>query len=279
MTSGRIPADDMELLHAFRSTHPSLRRIVCGAEWSYIATARHADGALLLLPGALGWPETSFQYVLAFEPAWRVIACTYPPSLPTIKQVVTGLTALLDAEGIDHAHVVGGSYSGLVAQYLAAIQPDRVASLLLSNTGAPQAKGGRRVRVLRPAIVGLPEPWLLGIMRRSIHWFLPAATPAHRFWRAYFEETIPWFTKADLLQRIDLMIDMTQPKNAECCVANAYQGAVLIAETPNDRAFSSTDRAELRRRYPRRSSQSSKGKVTRRHSIDHKPILPATKNS
>jgi pimeloyl-ACP methyl ester carboxylesterase len=57
----------------------------------------------------------------------------------TLEDMTTDVVALLDHLGIGRAHVVGASMGGMIAQILAATQPDRVASLaiVMSTTGKP----------------------------------------------------------------------------------------------------------------------------------------------
>jgi pimeloyl-ACP methyl ester carboxylesterase len=56
----------------------------------------------------------------------------------TIDDLAADGIALLDALGIERAHVVGASMGGMIAQTMAARRPDRVLSLvsIMSNTGA-----------------------------------------------------------------------------------------------------------------------------------------------
>lgn len=62
------------------------------------------------------------------------------PQVPyTLQDMTADARALLDALGIDRAHVVGRSMGGMIAQMLAAEAPDRVLSLtsIMSGTGNP----------------------------------------------------------------------------------------------------------------------------------------------
>jgi pimeloyl-ACP methyl ester carboxylesterase len=81
------------------------------------------------------------------------------PAPYTLHDMADDAAGLLDALGIDRAHVVGVSMGGMIAQLLAARQPQRVASLtsIMSSTGNldPRVAMGRP-RALR-AILSRPE--------------------------------------------------------------------------------------------------------------------------
>ena len=57
----------------------------------------------------------------------------------TLCDMTRDVVALLDHLGVERAHVVGASMCGMIAQILAATEPDRVASLavVMSGTGRP----------------------------------------------------------------------------------------------------------------------------------------------
>ncbi len=57
----------------------------------------------------------------------------------SMAQHVADLVDLLDARGLDRCHVVGMSMGGFVAVHLATRHPERVASLVLVDGGAPMA--------------------------------------------------------------------------------------------------------------------------------------------
>ncbi|HEX3872915.1 MAG TPA: alpha/beta fold hydrolase [Solirubrobacteraceae bacterium] len=62
-----------------------------------------------------------------------------------LSSLVADAVAVLDAGGIDRAHVVGSSLGGVIAQQLAIHHPDRVASIVL---GASWARPDRALRAL-----------------------------------------------------------------------------------------------------------------------------------
>ena len=67
-----------------------------------------------------------------------------------LREVVADVVALLDAAGLDRAHVVGHDWGGAVAWALAGRHPGRVASLTVLGTPHPDA--------LRAALAGSSQP-------------------------------------------------------------------------------------------------------------------------
>jgi pimeloyl-ACP methyl ester carboxylesterase len=79
-----------------------------------------------------------------------------PPDPFTIKDWAAALAAFLDALRIEHAHVLGLSWGGLLAQAFYRLQPRRCLTLILADTYAgwkgslgPQVAEQRLVRCLR----------------------------------------------------------------------------------------------------------------------------------
>lgn len=93
-----------------------------------------------------------------------------------IDKLVGDVLALLDAAGVDRAHVVGHDWGGAVAWALAASHPERVASLVVLSTPHPTALrrallGGDQARrswyVLAYQLPWLPEQLMAGFVRRG----------------------------------------------------------------------------------------------------------------
>ena len=101
------------------------------------------EGDPLLLIQGLGWSAAMwFRLVPVLEQHYRVIRydargigrSDVPPGPYSIPLMAADAAAVLDAAGVERAHVFGCSLGGIVAQEVALSHPDRVASLMLCCT-------------------------------------------------------------------------------------------------------------------------------------------------
>jgi pimeloyl-ACP methyl ester carboxylesterase len=70
--------------------------------------------------------------------SWELLRRSRAAARYTLEDMAADGVGLLDALGIERAHVVGASMGGMIAQTIAARHPDRVLSLvsIMSNTGS-----------------------------------------------------------------------------------------------------------------------------------------------
>lgn len=240
--SQSLPAGALDReLAEFRASHPPRRLVHRGVEWRYYAGGLGSQ-LLLRLSGALGLGEFSFQQIRLFEHRFRVITPDYP-AVRSLGEMMDGLLAILDAEGAERVHVIGGSFGGLLAQMLVRRAPERVASLVLSHTGAPD---GKRRTVATAIVAALPQPLLRGLLRKRLGKTLDAADP---FWRRYFDRAISEMTKADVLSRVRLQAEFGAQAWGSNDLAH-WPGRVLLIEGEDDPLFPPAARARLRALYP-----------------------------
>lgn len=248
-----VPVAQSAALRRFRATHSPAGGRFAGAHWTYL-TKGHGPDTVLLLPGGLNQGEIYFPLIAALESRYQIIAPTYPP-LDTMNQVVTGLLALLDAEQIPVAHVVGSSLGGMIAQCLVRRAPDRVASLVLATTGAPAPAFtrslARRWRVLLALL-----PWLpASLIQRLNEWrfarLLTGAETDPIFWRAYFQEILArhtpqqWYTSSTRL-----LLDFIEHYAFAPGDLTGWPGRILILEADNDSEIAPPMRDALKAAYP-----------------------------
>jgi pimeloyl-ACP methyl ester carboxylesterase len=136
-----------------------------------IATAQAGSGPALLAVHGLGGTKASFLPTLALmHQTHRVIAIDLPGFGDSVKPVRAAfdaryfarvLTGVLDALGIDRAHLVGNSMGGRIALELALTEPDRVDHLVLLSPAMAWLRPrpwAPLVRLLRPELTMVPMP-------------------------------------------------------------------------------------------------------------------------
>ncbi|MDO9526523.1 MAG: alpha/beta hydrolase [Gemmobacter sp.] len=130
MTNPLIAARD-----DFTASHPEARAILNGRDWGLFDTGSPGPDApvLVLIPGTLGRGDIFWNQILALKGRARVIAVSYPAS-GGVADWAGDLVALLDRLKLDRVAMLGSSLGGFLAQYIAALHPDRVAHLFAANT-------------------------------------------------------------------------------------------------------------------------------------------------
>lgn len=246
-----MPARDIaEQLRAFRATHPVTRREVAGVWWEYIICGSGSE-ALLMLPGAPGWGETAFPYILAMEGSFRIIAPSLPAQVRSLAPLLDGLAAILAAEECGRVHVIGGSYGGMLAQGLLRRHTEKVAKLVLSHTGVPCRCRARRHRRYYYLVAALPFSLTRRLLLFALTGFFFQLREDRRFWWRYFREMSARLSKQACLARLSVSIDWDhQPLHA---VASPFAepGHVLIIEADDDPLVNAAERGALRAAYPR----------------------------
>ena len=122
---------------------------------------------LILMHGTGGHLEAYARNLRALSERYRVIAYDYPghgwsttaAGDLELDDYIEHLTGLLDALGIDRAHLSGESLGGWVAVKFAARQPGRVGRLVLNTPGGTMATPEvmERIRVLSQAAADDPS--------------------------------------------------------------------------------------------------------------------------
>ena len=160
---------------------------------------------------------------------------------PTLEQRIDDIRAVMDAEGIDRASLLGLSEGGLMAQLFAARCPDRVDRLVLINSqiGAkdvPFAElfdtptGALEDRLTR--FGELADSW--GADPQSfVDWFCPSQSSNAGFvrWWGRFERLSA--TRADFQRQLESIAMMTLEHGAD--ILDPIQAPTLVIQVAGDR--------------------------------------------
>jgi 3-oxoadipate enol-lactonase len=175
-----------------------------GAEIYYETWGRRGGEPLLLIPGLTADLRIWACQRMVFGRRYRCIAVDNrgsgrsdkPPGPYSLAQMADDALAVLDAEGVSAAHVIGYSMGSFAAIDLAVGSPERVRSLVLAGTTCRHHDWRRElltswVAVARargvPVMVRRAFPWLLGPAGRrfglaiNLLWPLFLSQPAHAF--------------------------------------------------------------------------------------------------
>jgi 3-oxoadipate enol-lactonase len=127
----------------------------------------HGEGDPLLCIMGLGGNIHFWEFQIpAFAERYRTIAfdnrgagrSDKPAGPYTMQLLADDAIALLDAVGVERAHVIGISMGGMIAQDLVLRYPSRVGSLVLAATFARPDDKARTLAVEGSAQVGAPSP-------------------------------------------------------------------------------------------------------------------------
>jgi pimeloyl-ACP methyl ester carboxylesterase len=244
-----VPETQKNALKAFREQHPPKRF----NDWTYIS-AGQGEETILWLVGGLRKADAAFQTIPLMADSFRIIAPDYP-ALASMDALADGLAAILEAEGIDTAYVLSGSFGGMLGQVFLRRYPAKVKKLVLSTTAAPDTSQIERYQQLLGMAFAAPEDILRDLAPSQM--FGTIAPPAHEveFYRAYLKELYgERITKADILSTYEAIIDYMGRD------FSVWEGDnLLILKSDNDATFGDAEQAKLMALYPHAQSHTFTG--------------------
>lgn len=239
-------------LARFRASHQYRTLDVDGVRWRYLAGGQGGQ-TVILPPGGTRLPDMYFLLIEALERDFRVLAPAYPAGAG-LTGLADGLAAILDAEGVGQADVLGSSFGGFVAQTFARRYPERVRRLVLANTGGPAKAPLPLLPFLLRFLAVLPENAVRSLTGWNWRrWFVPEPQEDAIFWTKLLTDILNRLGKEDLLSAFREMNDFAHLPATGTRGASDLTGTaapVLLIESERDEAFSPRARAALRALYP-----------------------------
>jgi pimeloyl-ACP methyl ester carboxylesterase len=242
--SGALASD----LEAFRASHRYQRAEISGRAWTYIVSGSGAE-TVLILPGVHGLAEAAFHYITALEGRYRVLTPNYPAEVMTLADMADGLVSLMDHEGIQQAHVLGGSFGALVAQALLQRHGDRVLSVMLEHALFPRRRVGVLILPLMVMARTLPTTVLHILLRLAVAPFQWQIARGRAFWNAYFHRAITSFSRQDILARLSVLLDFHAHGRASLAKLKDWSGRVLVVASEPDTLMTPQDRRDFLSHY------------------------------
>jgi pimeloyl-ACP methyl ester carboxylesterase len=244
-----VPAEQSAALQAFRQSHPLKSALIEGTPWEYIACGQR-QSPILWLVGGLRVADAAYRSIPLLENDFRIIAPTYPP-LNTMAELTDGMADLLHLEGIEKAHVLSGSFGGMVAQVFARRHPECTNRVVLSTTSAPDSALADHYRQQAQMLTAAP-PELVASVSKSNFLDMIAPPDAERaFWTAFVDELFSErLSKDDQLSTIRCLLDFVENYTLSPADLADWVGRILIIESDNDATFDAAARDRLRMLYP-----------------------------
>jgi pimeloyl-ACP methyl ester carboxylesterase len=246
-----VPPQLVARLQEFRARYPVREATVAGTRWRYTDTGA-GESAMLLLSGAACIAEISWASIEHYAGQHRVIAPDYP-ALDTMAALVDGVAGLLDQLGVKRAHVLGGSYGGLVAQVFVRRHPDRAATLILSHTLLPDREASARTAGSVRWMRWLPAAVLRALMKRQLGKLFPAnQQPEVALSRALLADVVDHrLTKGQIVSLVMRLVDLGMNYSFTPDDLRAWPGRVLLLMADDDPATPPRLRQAMAAMYPR----------------------------
>src|SRR5690606_6976093 len=102
-----------------------------------------------------------------FAAHFRVIAPNIPQTIKTMDDAANGFAAILQAENIQQAHLVGMSFGAALAQIFIRRYRQLVTDTILTHTVIPSIHLAEHVAMQRNLMRLYPAPFLLWLSRRT----------------------------------------------------------------------------------------------------------------
>lgn len=240
-----VPEKQRKNFVYFRQTHPPKYTHIDDTNWEYIDNLRGED-TILLLVGGLRVADAAWQSIPMLDEEFRVVTPTYP-AIPTMNALADGLADLLDALDITKAHVLAGSFGGMLAQVFVRRHPDRVKKLVLSTTAVLDADSKARYEQVLGMMQAMSDEDMAQAAQTMMFDTMAPPPEMHDFYRAYLDELYTErLTRDELISTYQCLLDYAQNHALE----PLEKSDILILESDNDATFDEATRARVRALYP-----------------------------
>lgn len=217
--------------------------------WRYIE-AGVGESTLLILTGALGVVEFDWRTISHFADRFRIIALDYP-EISTMGELVEGIVQLLSTRGIDRAHILGGSYGGMVAQVFFRRYPHKTDRLILSHTLPPALSRARRFQRILGWFLHLPERIIKIVVVKRLSALIPSGTAEADAARSHLKKIVQGsLSKSMILASLERTIDFHLTYDCSPLVMLGRPSKILLVMSDDDPSTPKSSLEKLKANFP-----------------------------
>jgi pimeloyl-ACP methyl ester carboxylesterase len=204
-----------------------------GKEREYLSSGQGKE-TLVFLHGALVRPDMWFYPTLELEKTYRVIAPLFTLQTMGAQEATGFVRAILGAEAISTATLVGYSYGGGVAQVFAEAYPEMIDKLVLSHTGlAGREESTGQIERTKKVVQFLPFFLTKRKLRERIE-HVPSSD-WNAFHRAYFTQITAQLTRRQFLDYLESVLRFEDEAKRLLTDRREWQGETVLLGTSNDK--------------------------------------------
>jgi 3-oxoadipate enol-lactonase len=244
-------------LEEFQRQHPKRSLSLGATEWSYRVAGSEEQG-LVVLPGALGGSEAMAPLLAHLTDDYRLLFLEYPV-VPSLDDLLSGLTEILRREGIGRTALVGGSFGGIVAQAFLLRFPEKTTRVVLSATGPPDPRRARTNERFLRLVRFIPMGMVRSLLRLGIKKLLKRVSRERESWLRFYSAAIDRLTRERFQTLYRLSIDFDRGYSDRIAALENWPGELLLIEGSEDRVASKKSRDALKASYPRAGTVTLEG--------------------
>jgi 3-oxoadipate enol-lactonase len=183
------------------------------------------DGPPLLLVQGLGTDSRGWALQrLAFGRRYRCYALDNrgtgrsdrPEGPYDLERMALDALAVLDAEGVDRAHVVGASMGGVIAQIIGVLHPDRTRSLVLACTACRHHEWRREL--LQEWADAVDEGGMAALGDEALEWLIgPRLRKRFGIWLNLLARIMLQSPPEPFIAQVGAILDATDDLRLELC--------------------------------------------------------------
>ncbi|BBM87151.1 alpha/beta hydrolase [Candidatus Uabimicrobium amorphum] len=229
----RVPEHQSRLFRNFIESNPKKSIEAAGKVFQYTSCGIGTQ-TVVLLSGAMVSSYMWFHVAQLLQKEYRLLIPELPKTGMGADEAIILINSILKLEKIDKAIIAGYSYGGAIAQYFAALHPEKVDCLVLSHTGLiwdddKVQKIEKALRIIK---------WIPGFMFKLAKYIRTKGCKAsewYLFRKAFFNWSFSTIVKKDIIQMLENSKVFQQ--NIEQSKVEPYQwkGNTVIMGTKSDR--------------------------------------------